>query len=400
MQSKPKILYVLPPSELYSPDIGGALATFSMQQGLRLSEMGYEVHVAAVHDEERVYPVGEFHALSGATRASLSMVRRAISNRINRPLRGYDYCYFEKFLSALQPVLRKIQPEVVFCMNDWQTPYFVKREVPSAKVHLRLSNECSTLGRRHPAAIAALDTIWPVSTYIKDWTVANHPIQRIEIKVLANGADLSTFWPEVDAMTRIMDPDYRLKALFISRIDPSKGPDLAAQAVALARKQGAAIDFDVAGATWFGNHHPESEFLRSLRQAVENLDGRFLGHVSRDKVPEVVREHDILLFPVRANDPMPQVVFEAMASALAIVTCPRGGVPEACGDAAWWADTNNADSLAKALVTFASDRTVLADYKQRSVNRAAEMTWDTNALLFANRLRSSGIVPVKQTDSD
>lgn len=380
------LCYVLPPVERYSPQIGGAIATFTMQQARRLLARGHKISVVAPHESEAVYDVGDFYPLRGVTRDSLSPLQRALSTRVRRRLQGFDWLYQEHFFAALKRTLPRIQPDAVLCFNDWQTPLEVGRILPDARVFLRLSNECRTQFKDVNRTIERCETIWALSGFIRDWTSQHFPASAPKLQVLPNGADLDSFFPSEDSFTRIEAPDSPLRCLFLSRLDPNKGPDLAADAVLLLRDKGCPVSLDIAGNIWFDKGQQTPPLALELREKARRAGGSWLGHVERAEVPALVREHDVLLLPIRRPDPMTQVVFEAMASGLAVVSCALGGVPEACGDAALWAKPDSAASVADQLERLLCDRPFLEEMKRRSLARASHMTWDRNALIFAAQL--------------
>ena len=380
------LCYVLPPVERYSPQIGGAIATFTMQQARRLASRGHKTSVVAPHEGETVYDVGDFHPLRGVTRNSLSPMQRALSTRVRRRLEGFDWLYQEHYFAALQKTLPRLNPDAVLCFNDWQTPLFVGGLLPSARVFLRLSNECRTQFPRVNRTIERCETIWALSGFIRDWTREHFPASEPKLQVLPNGADLDSFFPSNDSFARVEPKDSPLKCLFLSRLDPNKGPDLAADAVLMLRARGHNLSLDIAGNIWFDKGQQTPPLALELKEKATVAGGSWLGHVERAQVPQLVREHDVLLLPIRKPDPMTQVVFEAMASGLAVVSCALGGVPEACGDAALWAEPSSAKSVANQLERLYLDRAFLAEMKKRSIERAKLMTWDRNALIFAAQL--------------
>lgn len=357
-----------------------------MQQGRRLAARGHRISVVAPHDSEVPYDVGEFVPLLGVTRDSLSPLQRAISTRVVRRLRGSGWLYLEYYLRALKKTLPRVQPDVVVCFNDWHTPLVAGDVLPNSRVFLRLSNECTTYFTDVNRTIERCETIWALSSYIADWTREHFPASAPKLKLLPNGADLDTFSPSSDFLARAQESASPLKCLFISRIHRDKGPDLAADAVLALRDKGCNVTLNVAGNIWFDKGSQTPPIVLEIKEKTERAGGQWLGHVERADVPQLVREHDVLLFPIRWAEPMSQVVFEAMASGLAVISCPLGGVPEACGDAALWAKPNDASSVAEQLERLYNDRTLLAVMKQKSIARAKEMTWERNTRLFAEQL--------------
>jgi glycosyltransferase involved in cell wall biosynthesis len=213
-----------------------------------------------------------------------------------------------------------------------------------------------------------------VSHYIQDWTMRRYSIPPQKIMTIPNGADLDTFAPRPG----FLDAPPTLKVLFIGRIDPNKGPDLAADAVRQLRAEGVPISLTVAGATWFyGNGSQASNpYFVALKEKMTAAEAEYLGHVTRPHVPGLIRRHDVACILSRSNDPMPQTAFEAMASGLAVLASDRGGIPEACDGAAWLVNPDDLQAVVGALRTLATIPPVLNEYKRRSATRAGRATWD------------------------
>ena len=190
-----------------------------------------------------------------------------------------------------------------------------------------------------------------------------------------SGVDLDAFTPKAD----FLDHHTPLRTLFIGRIDPNKGPDIAADAVAVLQKEGQPISMTVAGGLWFYGHGKEMDdpFFRSLKEKMDAVNANYLGYVTREKVPNVVREHDVAFVLSRSNEPFGLVSLEAMASGCAVIASNRGGLPEACGGAAMLVDPDDTDSVVKLLRKLAMDADLLKVWKQRSVSHASRASWDT-----------------------
>ncbi|HPT76727.1 MAG TPA: glycosyltransferase [Defluviitaleaceae bacterium] len=74
-----------------------------------------------------------------------------------------------------------------------------------------------------------------------------------------------------------------------------------------------------------------------LRENVEkecqkrNLNVKFVGRVSQDKVPYYMSAMDVMILPSR-NEGFPTVVNEAQACGIPVVGSSNGGIPEEIGD--------------------------------------------------------------------
>jgi glycosyltransferase involved in cell wall biosynthesis len=278
---------------------------------------------------------------------------------------------FVRALRQMQP-----PPDAVICHNDFVSPKYVKRAVPRAKVIVSLHNEQATRRKDLSDTLPYVTRFVTNSDYIRRWTASKHNLSLDKLVVTLNGVDLDSFRPRQN----FLEPANPLRVLCIGRIDPNKGADLAADAVAVLRKEGLPVRLTLAGDVWFYKRPGDEEnpFLAVLKQKIQAVDGDFLGHVPRPDVPALVRKHDVVCVLLRSNEPFGLVALEGMASGCAVIASNRGGLPEACGGAAWMVDVDNFDSIVEALRTLASIGPVLNEYKRRSVARAAKGTWNAN----------------------
>jgi len=167
------------------------------------------------------------------------------------------------------------------------------------------------------------------------------------------------------------------RVLFLGRIDPNKGPDIAADAVAALRAEGLRLSLTVAGGLWFYGHGREMEdpFFNSFNTKMEAAGADYRGHVPRARVPELVRAHDIVCVLSRSEEPFGLVALEAMASGCAVIASRRGGLPEACGGAAMLVDPDDFPAVTDALRRLVTDPALLRRTKRQSVERAARAPW-------------------------
>jgi glycosyltransferase involved in cell wall biosynthesis len=348
-----------------------------MQKARRLIARGHEVTILAPASEDEMYAVGNVVTIYSPTRDSLGVIRRGLSH-YRRKFMRWDWLYYEYYLASVRRAIRRMEklPDAVLVFNDLITPRHVKRLLPRANVLCMLSNECNTNQKDIRKTIAATHKFVCVSRYIENWTVTRYGIPPEKIMTIPNGADPESFQPRSSYLSSASP----VKVLYIGRIDPNKGPDLAADAVARLRNEGVSVALTVAGGLWFSNNGNDSDdpYLQTLRQKMTAAGAEYLGHVARRDVPQLVRKHDVACILSRSNDPMPQTALEAMASGLAVLASDRGGIPEACEGAGWLVNPDDFESIVGALRTLATIPPVLNEYKRRSVLRASRATWDVN----------------------
>jgi glycosyltransferase involved in cell wall biosynthesis len=371
------------PIEYYSPVSGGAISTIIMQTARELIARGHQVTVLTRVSDDLTYDVGKVVPLRLPSRDSLSPLSRLVS-RARGKMNRWDWPYYEYYLSSFSKAIRALRepPDVVVVFNDLITPKYLRRLLPGAKLVVWLQNEQGTRHLDISAAIDATDAYLTCSQYIREWTLNRYPIPPARVTVAHSGVDLQAFFPR----SGFLSPVNALRVLFLGRLDPNKGPDIAVDAVASLRKEGLPIGITVVGSLWFyGNGDPMHDpFFRELSEKMTAAQATHLGHLARPQVPEIVRQHDVVCILSRSNEPFGLVVLEAMASGCAVIASNRGGLPEACGGAAALVDPDDAAAVRECLRSLVQDPQALADMKKRSVERAAAGSWGA----CADRLES------------
>jgi glycosyltransferase involved in cell wall biosynthesis len=146
-------------------------------------------------------------------------------------------------------------------------------------------------------------------------------------RVIHSGRDPNQFLFYRDHERVKEDNGRPLRLLYAGRLGKHKGVHTAIQALALLSQE---LQERRAYLTIHGDGHPEykQELVRLIsRNALD--DAIFLaGEVPHKCMPEVLRQHDVLLVPSICEDALPGVVLEAMLSGLAVIGSNRGGIPE------------------------------------------------------------------------
>ena len=365
------------PIEYYSPTSGGAIATIIKETAKELLERGHQVTVLTPTNADPLYPIGEIVPLETRQRDQLSLPQRALS-RLRNKTTDWDYAYYEYYKASFEGALRLLSPapEVVICFNDLVSPKYVKAILPESKILVDLQNEQGTRQENLQETIAAVDTFVACSRHIRNWTQKKYDVPDDKLAVINNGIDLEAFFPRPD----FLEPSSSLKVLFIGRIDRNKGPDIAADAVAVLRREGLPIQLTVAGGLWFYGHGNEMEnpFFRELKGKMDAVEADYKGHVTRPDVPALVRSQDVVCVLSRTHDPNPLVCLEGMASGCAVIGADRGGIPDAFGDAGMLVDPEDFEAVTGYLRRLATEQELLKQEKQKSVARASRASWAAN----------------------
>lgn len=117
-----------------------------------------------------------------------------------------------------------------------------------------------------------------------------------------------------------------IRLLYAGQITPDRGLHTAVEAFAqLAPDLRARMSLSVAG-------HSPGEYFEGVQSRVKELglEGciTFLGKVPHDRMPDVYKEHDILLFMSTREEGLPLVMVEAMLAGCAVITTGSGGASE------------------------------------------------------------------------
>ena len=138
-----------------------------------------------------------------------------------------------------------------------------------------------------------------------------------------------------------------VRLLFVGRLSPRKGPQVAVGALAELLRRGTDAHLTLAGSVFPGYEWFEEELRRQVADA--GLCGRvaFLGFVP--DVAEVLAGADVVLVPSVLDEPFGNTAVEAVLAARPVVVSAAGGLPEAVagcasaqvappGDVPAWAD--------------------------------------------------------------
>ncbi len=135
----------------------------------------------------------------------------------------------------------------------------------------------------------------------------------------------------------------------VARLDPLKGLDVLLDAYAIARTARPDVQLVIVGSPVLG----QDAYAARLRARVADTPGAQLLE-SRDDVPDVMADLDVLAFPSVEPESYGLVLVEALASGAPAVASDHGGPPEIVARAtpgtALVVPPGDADALAKALL--------------------------------------------------
>jgi glycosyltransferase involved in cell wall biosynthesis len=248
-------------------------------------------------------------------------------------------------LSLLEQVHRAGLPSVAVVMDDWPI-YGPRVDRWQARLY------------RHPRRgraverLTGIPSLGDLASRTRWIFISRHQMERTE-RALGPlpGARVAHAGVDEDLFRPAPEHAWSWRLLYCGRIDSRKGIDLAVASLPLLPEEASLL---VVGD---GDPGHRAELERMARD-LEVADRVRFERVERDRLPATFAEHDVLLFPVRWEEPWGLVPLEAMAVGLLVVASGRGGSAEYFedGENCLLADPDQApESLAAALARLARD---------------------------------------------
>lgn len=256
----------------------------------------------------------------------------------------YAWCMLQLFPS-LYLTLHELSVPLVFNIQDLWLPTHLDEGDRQRKAWLKSgSNPAKALAKTairsaykrrdatwlRPVTIANLDlshVIFCSSFRQKQHVASGLPLG--DSRVIYNGIDLSEF-----KGTPSSNGNVHLRMLFVGRLVQEKGAHTVIEAVAKLIQSGFRnFTLSIAGVPAY-----PLEYSESLRQIVEqnvlHQHVRFLGQVPNHDLPDVYRQHDVLVFPSICDEGLPVTLLEAMACGITVIGTTTGGSIEILSDGA------------------------------------------------------------------
>jgi len=201
-------------------------------------------------------------------------------------------------------------------------------------------------------AVAVADAIIALGDQVRRDAIAELGAPAERVTVVNNGVDLARFTPAAERRGSVraalgLAPG-QLVAVAATRLVPEKGVGVAL--VALARVP--EVMLLVAG------QGREAGALQRRARALGVAERvRFLGHLERERLAEVLAASDVFVMPTLCREGVPMSLIEAMASGLPVLASRRGGITSAITDGrdGLLVPAGDASALAAALARLAGD---------------------------------------------
>ena len=298
------------------PQKGAAVEQWMDAVAHRMSR--YEPHLVSVPHPSR--PDSEVQGHVHYRRIRMGNVYKRLFRKLTRM---DPYSYTDRIIRYA----RSVHPAIVHVHNAPQFVDAMARGLPEAKIILHMHNEKKDVVHTRVAALVGC------SGYIRDWYQARgFPAKRFA--VLDNGVDIaahaSVRSPQAlrDLRKRHGVPAERFIVVYVGRISPEKGPDLAAQA--MQQLDPGRFHLVLVG-EWPQGSARKSQRVRyaeGLQEQLSKVPHTVVGAVPPEEVPGIYALGDLLLVPSRFEEPFSMVAIEAMAAGLPVMALKKGGMQE------------------------------------------------------------------------
>ena len=361
-----RVRAVLPEKERFCPEGAGAVA-------LMLRDMAQEERAGTAFSILGPEPRGAPFPGAG--------FRAVLPNPLLAAVAGRRHAYGRAVLAAL----RRDAPDLVQVHN--RPALMLARALAPVLVILSLHNHADGMrgGRRaaeRRALAEALGAVVCISDHVRERFLEGLPPHLAgRVVTIHRGLCLGALPPPLPAAAR------RREFLYVGRLNAEKGADMFVRAAALALPSLPGWSARMIGGSWFGAGAPDTPFVAALRAEAAAAGVELTGFLPNDAALAAMAAASVVVLPSRWAEPFARVALEALACGAALVASPRGGIPEAAGDAALCADPDDPEALAGAMRRVAADDALREALRQHGVAQAARFPMAATAAAYAELRR-------------
>lgn len=379
--------------------------TFVLNQIVGLIDLGHDVHIfagtagknAKFHGLYEKYDLAERTGYYGIPKNKIIRIIKAIlliiqyapnnPNVIFRSLNIFRYGKSALSLSLLFmsiALLRRGPFDILYCQFGTIGPSAVSlRQINPSNGKIVVSirgYDVTSYLKKHPGVYRLLfregDLFLPVCEFLKERLI-QEGCEGSKIVVHYDGIDCSKF----AYLKRQRVSGEPIKVLTIARLVEKKGVAFAIEAVSRLLSKGEKIEYTVAG---------EGMLRENLQQLIVRMgierQVRLIGSKTHEEVKVLLEESHVLVAPSLTSESgdqegIPNVIKEAMASGLPVISTFHSGIPELVTDgvSGLLVPERDAGSIADALEYLIRHPEMCNEMGQAG-RRQVEQKFDTNAL--------------------
>ena len=197
------------------------------------------------------------------------------------------------------------------------------------------------------------------------------PFRRVE--VIPHGVDHERFRP-LRPRAPLRAGGRPVRIVYPSRLEPYKHQVEVVQAIEMLRARVPNLTVQLCGPANPAYREKFDQALARAPAAREVIE--YLGEVPNAELPELYADSDLLLFASSCEN-LPNILIEAIASGIPIVSSNRSPMPEVCKDACLYFDPSDPRSIADALEAAIADWDASVERSRRGLEYAASHSWAT-----------------------
>lgn len=224
-----------------------------------------------------------------------------------------------------------------------------------------------------PQVIRASSAVIVISNATKKDLIEHYKLSNKLVYVVHNGVDHNKFRPLAMSQIGAVKRKYSLHSYILclaSETRPYKNIDRLIEAYGNLRL----LDFDlvIVGSLNKLDKKQLKEKLKGLR--IQDRV-RFLGYVPDDDLPGLYCGAEVFIFPsLYEGFGLPPL--EAMACGCPVVVSNTSSLPEVCGDAAYYVDPYEIESIVEGIRAVVSDSELKRNLCHKGIERAKMFTWE------------------------
>ncbi|MCK4351991.1 glycosyltransferase family 4 protein [candidate division WOR-3 bacterium] len=190
-------------------------------------------------------------------------------------------------------------------------------------------------------------------------------ISRNKIELVPNPVDTNLY---IDKRLSKTDAN-GLRVVFVSRFIREKGGFEVIRAIPMIIKSVPNVTFIFAGS---------GEVENEMEKLCEDLDiqkcVKFVGYITGERLIKLYTESDIFVLPTYCKEGFPNVILEAMAAGLPIITTNKGAIPEVIENYknGFIIPPKRPDIIAKRVITLATDKKLRERIKKNNIRKSRE----------------------------
>lgn len=166
------------------------------------------------------------------------------------------------------------------------------------------------------------------------------------------------------------------RLLYVSIFMPYKHQIELALAIKVLRVEGVPIEIQFVGPPWGWYSKKFHSLLRELDPKQDFL--KYMGSISFKELHKFYRPFDAFIFASSCEN-LPNILIEAMAAGLPVLSSNLGPMPEILGDSGIYFDPRNVSSIVNAIRNFINDDALRFRLSMGSYEKAQAYSWEKNA---------------------